>query len=69
MKATYTRSELRNLDTIEQSWDGAELKIDADQYRVWLNPRENAPYDGDYTVEMLDPISGKWESENYYFNR
>lgn len=63
----YTKSELRQMETIEQAWDGAELKVECDDMRVWLNPCENAPYDGDYTIEQLDPISGKWESFNYYF--
>ena len=65
----YTKSELRDMATIKQSWDGSELKVDELGIRVWLNPTENAPHDGDYTIETLDPISGKWESENYYFNR
>ncbi len=63
----FTKSELRQMETIEQSWDGSELKVECNDYRVWLNPIENVSYDGDYTVEVLDPISGKWESENFYF--
>ena len=64
---TYTRSELLALDTIEQSWDGAELKIDDGEIRVWLVPRENRGYDGDYQVEFRDWSDGRWITENYYF--
>ena len=65
---TYTRSELNRLDTIEQSWDGAELKIDDGEIRVWLVPREHSRYDGDYQVETRNS-TGKWITENYYFNQ
>ncbi len=61
----YTRTQLIILDTIEQSWDGAELKIQEDNKKVWLNPRENAKYDGDYTIETY--VDGRWEGENFYF--
>ena len=48
----YTKSELNRLETIEQAWDGDELKIDnEDGYRVWLTHRENRKYNGDYTIE------------------
>lgn len=63
----YTRSELVNLDTIEQAWDGDELKIQENDYRVWLTLKENRQYNGDYTVENL--IDGMWTGESYYFNR
>lgn len=66
MHTRYTRSELVNLDTIEQAWDGDELKIQEDDYKVWLTHRENRQYNGDYTVERL--IEGKWIGESYYFN-
>ena len=55
----YSVSELRELPTIEQSWDGAELKIKTRTERVWLNPRENWAYDGKITCEVL--VKGKWE--------
>ena len=67
MHTHYTRRELVDLDTIEQAWDGDELKIKEDGYRVWLTLRENREYNGDYTVERL--IDGKWIGESYYFNR
>jgi hypothetical protein len=54
----YTRQELRQLDTIEQAWDGDELKIDTGQVRVWLTTQENRPYNGDYVVEQN--VNGKW---------
>jgi hypothetical protein len=63
----YTKRDLQNLDTIEQAWDGDELKIDnEDGYRVWLTHRENRKYNGDYTIEKL--IDGRWIQETYYFN-
>lgn len=61
----YTKSELTRLETIEQSWDGDELKIQEDERRVWLTHRENRAYNGDYTVETL--VEGKWEQENFMF--
>lgn len=67
MHTHYRRLELEILDTIEQAWDGDELKIREDDYKVWLTHRENRQYNGDYTVERL--IDGKWIGESYYFNR
>jgi len=64
---TYTRSELERLDTLDQSWDGAELKFEDEETRVWLVPRENRGYDGDYQVETRN-ATGKWIIKNYYFN-
>lgn len=67
MHTHYTKRELVDLDTIEQAWDGDELKIKEGDYRVWLTLRENRDYNGDYTVERL--IDGVWTQESYYFNR
>ena len=57
--------ELEQLDTIEQAWDGDELKIDEGNYRVWLVLRENRQYNGDYVVETK--VNGRWEQEIFYF--
>ena len=54
----YTRQQLRQLDTIEQAWDGDELKIDDGLIRVWLTTQENRQYNGDYVVEQN--VNGKW---------
>ena len=63
----YTKRELQSLETIEQAWDGDELKIDnKDGYRVWLTHRENRKYNGVYTIEKL--VDGRWIQETYYFN-
>lgn len=62
---TYSKLELELLDTIEQAWDGDELKIQEDGYKVWLTSAENRPYNGDYTIERL--INGRWEQEACYF--
>ena len=65
---TYTKRELQNLETIEQSWDGAELKIEDGEIKVWLVPRENRGYDGDYQIETLG-TTGNWTTKNYYFEQ
>jgi len=62
----YTKRELQNLETIDQSWDGAELKIEDGEIKVWFVPRENRGYDGDYQVETRN-ATGKWITKNYYF--
>ena len=64
----YTLSELRALGTKEQSWDGAELKIEEEGLKVWLVPASNRPYDGDYQVETLND-EGRWVIEEYFFNQ
>ena len=61
----YTKAELNSMETIEQAWDGDELKIKTDTYKVWLVLHENRPYNGDYVVETL--IDGRWEQASYYF--
>ena len=61
----YTKRELVNLETIEQAWDGDELKIDTGDTRVWLVSSENRQWNGDYVVETL--INGRWEQENCLF--
>ncbi len=61
-----TRLELQQLDTIEQAWDGDELKIDDGNTRVWLTHRENRQWNGDYTIETR--VNGKWEQKSYQFN-
>jgi len=61
----YTKRELDNLDTIEQAWDGDELKIDNGNIRVWLVTRENRPYNGDYVIETL--VDGRWIQESFNF--
>jgi hypothetical protein len=48
----FTRTELRQYDTIEQSHSGDELKIDNGSVRVWLTHHENRTYDGDYQIEL-----------------
>ena len=65
MNRSYTKSELRDLDTIEQAWDGDELKIDDGDLRVWLTHPENRQYNGDYTVETL--VNGVWKQTSYNF--
>lgn len=62
---SYTKRELQNLETIEQAWDGDELKIKEEGYKVWLTHRENRAYNGDYTIETL--VDGRWEQENCIF--
>lgn len=57
----FTRQQLKQLETIEQSHSGDELKIDDDGVRVWLTCNENRSYDGDYQVEIR--IDGKWHTQ------
>ena len=65
MKKQYTKKELQSLSTIEQAWDGDELKIDNGELRVWLTHSENRAYNGDYTIETMD--RGSWKQERGYF--
>ncbi len=62
---SYSKRELQQLDTIEQAWDGDELKIDYGDIRVWLVFRENRSYNGDYVIETR--INGTWHQTSYYF--
>lgn len=61
----YTKRELQSLDTIEQAWDGDELKIQTDKVKVWLVLPENRMYNGDYVIETNR--NGKWEQKSYSF--
>ena len=65
MRTDYTKRELQEIDTIEQAWDGDELKIDNGDTRVWLVNKENRRYNGDYVIEKR--INGGWEQESYNF--
>jgi len=65
LDTTYTKRELRDLDTIEQAWDGDELKIDNGDIRIWLVHPENRQYNGDYVVETR--INGSWHQTPGYF--
>ena len=62
---TFTRRELQQLDTIEQAWDGDELKIEDGGVKVWLTHRDNRQWNGDYTVEVR--INGKWHQSSHHF--
>jgi len=62
----YSKRDLQQLDTIEQAWDGSELKIEENNIRVWLTPLENRKYDGDYVIETR--INGRWEQQSYMFD-
>ena len=61
----YTKRELQLLDTIEQAWDGDELKIEDGNVKVWLTHRENRQWNGDYTIEVR--INGKWHQSSHHF--
>lgn len=65
MNRSYTKRELLDLNTIEQAWDGDELKVDEGYLRVWLTHPENRQYNGDYTVETL--VNGSWKQTSYNF--
>jgi hypothetical protein len=61
----YSKRDLQELDTIEQAWDGSELKIDNGDHKIWLTQPEHRQYDGDYVVETR--ANGKWEQVICYF--
>lgn len=61
---TYTRRQLSQMDTIEQAWDGDELKIQEEGLKVWLVLPENVDYNGDFVIETL--INGRWVQQNAY---
>ena len=61
----FSKRELREMATIEQAWDGDELKIECDDYKVWLTNPENVIYNGDYVVETKH--NGKWQQTSYSF--
>ena len=62
----FTKHDLQQLDTVEQAWDGDELKIDQENIRIWLTHRENTAYNGDYVVETR--VNGSWYQKSCYFN-
>jgi len=63
---SYSKRDLQQLETIEQAWDGDELKIEEDGVKVWLTHRENRAYNGDYTVETR--INGVWHQQSFLFD-
>ena len=65
MKLQFTKRELQQLDTIEQAWDGDELKIEDDGVKVWLVLPQNRQYNGDYVVE--NHINGVWHQTSCHF--
>lgn len=60
----FTRRELKEYETIEQSHSGDYLKIDEGNVRVWLTHSENRAYDGDYQIEIK--VNGKWSIKSYF---
>ena len=63
----YSKRDLQQLDTIEQAWDGSELKIENDGMKVWLTQPEHRQYDGDYVIETR--VNGKWEQQSCMFDQ
>lgn len=63
----YTKRELQSLETIEQAWDGDELKIEEENMRVWLTHPENRRWNGDYTIERRSSPAFPWSQENKLF--
>lgn len=63
----YSKRDLQQLDTIEQAWDGSELKIEENNIKVWLTQPEHRQYDGDYTIETR--VNGKWEQQPCWFEQ
>ncbi len=65
MNKSYSKRELQQLDTIEQAWDGDELKIKDGNIKVWLTRPENRQWNGDYTIEVK--VNGKWHQSSHRF--
>ena len=63
----YSKRDLQQLDTIEQAWDGSELKIENDGMRIWLTQPEHRQYDGDYVIETR--VNGRWEQQPCMFEQ
>jgi hypothetical protein len=63
---SYSKRELQNMETIEQAWDGDELKVDDGDIRVWLVLPENRQYNGDFVVETR--VNGSWHQQSCYFS-
>lgn len=61
----YTKRQLQQLETIEQAWDGDELKVDDGNVKVWLTLPENRQWNGDYTIEVR--LNGVWHQSSHYF--
>lgn len=61
----YSKFELNQMNTIEQAWDGDELKIDDGDTKVWLVIPENRRYNGDYVVETR--VNGVWLQTPQWF--
>ena len=66
MNLNFTQQDLNELETMEQAWDGNELKIDHEHMRVWLTHPENKQYNGDYVIESRTPTGG-WKQEPKWF--
>ena len=62
---TFTKRDLYQLDTIEQAWDGDELKIEEQNVKVWLVLPQNRAYNGDYVIETC--IKGVWHQQSCWF--
>ena len=62
----YSKHDLQQLNTIEQAWDGSELKIEGDGIKFWLTQPEHRQYDGDYVIETR--VNGRWEQQSCMFD-
>ena len=65
LNQAYTKRQLQQLETIEQAWDGDELKINDSNVKVWLTLPENRQWNGDYTIEIR--LDGVWYQSSHYF--
>ena len=61
----YTKRQLQQLETIEQAWDGDELKVDDGNVKVWLTLPENRQWNGDYTIEVR--LNWVWYQSSHNF--
>lgn len=63
---SYTKAELKEMETLEQSWSGDYLKYEDKNYKVWLTHPDHVKSDGDYQIEELD-WNGRWIRHVFYF--
>ena len=62
---SFTKHDLEQLTTIEQTLSGDKLKIQDNGLRIWLTSNENTTQKGDYYIEVK--TNGMWERSKFYF--
>jgi len=65
---SFTKHDLEQLTTIEQTLSGDKLKIqdNDNDLRIWLTSNENTTQKGDYYIEVKTN-DDMWERSKFYF--